>query len=240
MRPFSILLLASLLASTPHALANVVIAGTRVIYQADKKEVTLQLSNVGSQPALVQTWVHGKDDARLPDDSEAPFMVMPPITRIGPGRSQTLRITYTGEPVPEGRESVYWLNVLDIPPRPTDIGAKNYLQVSIRSKIKLFFRPAELQGSPSTAAGQLEWSLSTRAGKTVLKVTNPSLYYVSLSSVELDLGAHLLSAGSGMVAPGQALELPLDGTVRSEQGKATVRYTWINDHGAAIPASKAL
>ncbi|MCP1481997.1 P pilus assembly chaperone PapD [Pseudomonas chlororaphis] len=234
MRPYPFFLLAALLAAPQLAPAAVVIAGTRVVYPMANQEVTLQLRNAGGQPALVQSWIDSEDSARTASDSDAPFVIMPPIARIGPGSSQTLRIVYTGEPVSEVRESVYWLNVLDIPPRPADIGEKNYMQVSIRSKIKLFFRPAGLQGSPDKAPEQLQWSLARRAGKTVLKVSNPSHYHVSLSSVKLSTGAKLLTAGDGMVGPGQELEFPLTSGVAVEPGKSSVQYDWINDYGAAI------
>ncbi|HGJ8975657.1 TPA: molecular chaperone [Pseudomonas aeruginosa] len=242
MRSLSLLLLASLLVLGQPARANVVIAGTRVVYPADKQEVTLQLSNVGEQPALVQAWIDGDENARSPNGSEAPFVIMPPIARIGPGKSQTLRIAYTGEQVPDERESVYWLNVLDVPPRPANIGTKNYMQMSIRSQIKLFFRPANLPGSADTAAGQLEWSLVAHAGKAALKVVNPSRYHVSLSAVELEAGAKPVPAGGGMVGPGQELELelPPDAPPLSPGQNVTVHYVWINDHGAAVPGSKSL
>ncbi|AXR30925.1 hypothetical protein CJT97_28830 [Pseudomonas aeruginosa] len=240
MRSLPFLLLASLLVLGQPARANVVIAGTRVIYPADKQEVTLQLSNVGDQPALVQAWVNDDENASSPSDSDAPFVIMPPIARIGPGKSQTLRIAYTGEQTADERESVYWLNVLDVPPRPADIGTKNYMQISIRSQIKLLFRPANLAGSADAAAGQLEWSLVTRAGKATLKVTNPSRYHVSLSAVELEVGAKPFSAGGGMVGPGQDLELPLDTPPFPPDQNASVRYVWINDYGAAVSGSKRL
>ncbi len=236
MRPYFLFLLAAFMAAPQLASAAVVIAGTRVIYPAAKQEVTVQLRNAGSQPALVQSWIDAEDSARAASESDAPFVIMPPIARIGPGSSQTLRIVYTGEPVPEGRESVYWFNVLDIPPRPADIGARNYMQVSIRSKIKLFLRPAGLGGTPDKAPEQLQWSLSRRAGKAVLKVANPTRYHVSLSSVELSVGVKPLAVGDGMVAPGQELEFPLGSGTAVEPGKASVRYDWINDYGAAIPA----
>lgn len=52
---FTALLLALPLIA-PVAQANVVIAGTRVIYPADQREVTLRLDNRGELPALVQVW----------------------------------------------------------------------------------------------------------------------------------------------------------------------------------------
>lgn len=46
------LALCSMIATASHA--EIVIHGTRVIYPSDAREVTLQLSNNGSKPALVQ------------------------------------------------------------------------------------------------------------------------------------------------------------------------------------------
>ncbi|MBF8792095.1 molecular chaperone [Pseudomonas monteilii] len=240
MRFLFFFLLVSAMVPIDSTWANVVIAGTRVIYQANKQEVTLQLSNVGTEPALVQSWIDKDGDRRAPDYSEAPFVIMPPITRISPGRSQTLRIVYTGEQTPSDRESMYWLNILDIPPRPADIATKNYMQISVRSQIKLFFRPEGLSGSMEKAPKQLNWSLVTHDGKTALKVANPGNYHVSLSSVELEVGTTSLPLGSGTVAPGKYLELPLAAPLPKGTGNATVRYSWVNDYGADISESTSI
>lgn len=67
------LLLAVCLAS-PHLAANVVIANTRVVFPADQSEVTVKLSNVGSTPSLVQSWVDdGRPQAQL-QDLQLPFI----------------------------------------------------------------------------------------------------------------------------------------------------------------------
>ncbi|MDP9033123.1 MAG: fimbria/pilus periplasmic chaperone, partial [Pseudomonadota bacterium] len=38
------------------AMSSVVITGTRVIFPADKKEVTVKINNNGTKPVLVQSW----------------------------------------------------------------------------------------------------------------------------------------------------------------------------------------
>ncbi len=45
----------------PATQAEIVIHGTRVIYPSDAREVTLQVSNNGSKPALVQAWIDEGD-----------------------------------------------------------------------------------------------------------------------------------------------------------------------------------
>ena len=47
--------------AAPAAQAEIVIHGTRVIYPSDAREVTLQVSNNGSKPALVQAWIDEGD-----------------------------------------------------------------------------------------------------------------------------------------------------------------------------------
>ena len=49
----------------PATQAEIVIHGTRVIYPSDAREVTLQVSNNGSKPALVQAWLDEGDSKAL-------------------------------------------------------------------------------------------------------------------------------------------------------------------------------
>ncbi len=72
----------------------------------------------------------------------APFIVLPPIVRIEPGKGQSWRLVFNGSRLPQDRESLFWFNLLDIPPEPKNGKTDNYLQLAIRSRIKLFYRPA--------------------------------------------------------------------------------------------------
>ena len=122
------------------AQASVVIGGTRVIYPGSAREVTVRLNNVGRDPSLVQVWGDRGDASVLADEADAPFVIMPPIFRIEPAGSQALRMTYTREPLPQDKETVFWLNVLDIPPSPPSTGAgdANLMQIAVRTRIKIF------------------------------------------------------------------------------------------------------
>ncbi|WP_251677901.1 fimbria/pilus periplasmic chaperone [Escherichia coli] len=66
------------------------------------------------------------------------LLLPPPINRVDPGKGQTLRVTFTDLPLPTDRESVFWLNVLEIPTRYEPKSNDNYLQVAFRTRIKLF------------------------------------------------------------------------------------------------------
>lgn len=131
------------------AKAGVVITGTRLVYPASQKEVTVKLNNNGARPVLVQSWVDSGDIQSSPTSSKSPFVLSPPVSRIDPSKGQSLRLVFTGAALPTNRESVFWLNVLEIPPKaegPTDL---NMLQMAFRSRIKIFIAPTVCQVIPT-------------------------------------------------------------------------------------------
>ncbi len=109
------MVLALLLSSyLPSADASMVIDGTRIIFPGDKKEIAVRATNMGETPSLTQVWV---DDGRVqnqPEKDAAPFIVLPPIVRIEPGKGQSWRLVFNGSRLPQDRESLFWFNLLDI------------------------------------------------------------------------------------------------------------------------------
>lgn len=209
--------------------ASVVITGTRVIYNAQDSEVTVKLSNVGSNPALVQAWIDKGEKNAAPSSINVPFTVTPPVSRIDPNKSQTLRLLYTGEPLPQDKESVFWLNVLEVPPKPSgDAAGANTMQLAFRSRIKLFFRPQGLAGNAQDAPAKITWRLVQSGSHSVLEATNPTPFHVSFAGLETTSGAK--NVEGGMVAPGQTEQFPLDAPAKS----GVVRYHAISDYGGAI------
>jgi chaperone protein EcpD len=220
--------------------ASVVIAGTRVVYNAKDSEVTLKLSNTGTSPALTQVWLDKGDPKEDPSKLDLPFIMTPALARIDPQKSQTIRISYTGEPLPEDRETLLWFNMLEVPPKPTDAQAGvNYVQLAFRSRLKFFFRPSGLPGSADDAPGKLVWHLATQGGKAALRVTNPTPYHVTIISAQVGSGetAPKFDEG-GMVTPGGETTLPLN--VSSGAGGGKVLFTTLNDFGGPVAHEAAL
>ena len=218
------------------ARATVVIAGTRVVFPAATGEVTVRLSNEGSQPALVEAWIDDGDPASTPDTAKVPFLVTPPLARMNAGKGQSLRIVYAGQPLPKDRESLFWLNVLEIPPK---LAAKqgeeqNTLQFAVRSRLKLFFRPADLAGDPAAAARDITWKVVPDGQGYALEAGNASPYYITFSKAALTAGASTYAAEAGMVAPHATARLPLKQLGSAPGAGAGVDYTVINDFGAGV------
>ena len=224
--------------AAPCAFAAVVLNGTRVVYASSEREVTLKLSNEGNTPALVQAWIDDGDPNSLPEEAKVPFALTPPLFRVDSKKGQSLRIIYTKEPLPKDRESLFWLNVLEVPPlASTSQDSTNSLQVAFRTRVKLFFRPVDLHGDAGHAPAKAKWAFVRKDnGSYVLTATNPTPYYVTYSLVVAKAGSATYSNDKGgMAPPGETVEFDI-GQADSVRGESPqeVEYTTVNDYGAGV------
>lgn len=106
-------------------------------------------------------------------DTRPTFVVTPSFFKVKPNGQQTLRIIMASDHLPKDKESVYWLNLQDIPPALEGSG----IAVALRTKLKLFYRPkALLEGRKGAEEGL---SLQSRPdGRTMLVNTTPYIYAI--------------------------------------------------------------
>ncbi|QXI40292.1 fimbrial biogenesis chaperone [Pseudomonas xantholysinigenes] len=203
--------------------ASISLSATRVVFDGAHKEANVTVRN-GNQEVLVQSWVDAGDSGL----AQVPFAITPPLARVLPKQEQLLRILYEGQGLPSDRESVVWLNVQEIPQASSQA---NTLQLAVRQRIKIFFRPANLPGNALLAPEQLVWRLTQQAGKAQLTVNNPSLYHVSMADIEVKYGKQsVLSADSTMIAPGAQKTFTGPGALANSP--MTLTFKSINDYGA--------
>ncbi|OLF52041.1 molecular chaperone [Pseudomonas chlororaphis] len=221
----ALLVTTTLFASTSNA--GITLDGTRVVFSAPSKEASIIVKNQASTDIMVQSWVEA-DQKSLSDD--VPFAITPPLVRLGGQKQQVLRILYQGQGLPTDKESVFWLAVQEIPQKAKD---ENALQIAIRQRIKLFYRPAGLTEKAADAAKSLQWKLARQGDKTELAVTNPSAFHVSFagSKVTLRSGKGAYTAPAEMLAPGATRMFAVKGAPGSALGAATVEFDSINDYG---------
>ncbi|HEY9134154.1 MAG TPA: fimbria/pilus periplasmic chaperone [Dyella sp.] len=217
------------------ASASVTIAGTRVIFPAQNRETSIRLTNASDVPALVQVWIDRGQAKDKPDTLKVPFTVTPPLARIEPKQGQVLRVIYTGDPLPTDRESIFYFNMLEVPPKlKKSADGGNTLQFAVRTRIKFFYRPDGLKTKPDDAVKQLKWTLVHDGGHVSVKVTNDAPYYVSLGKIEAITAGHAHPAdGNGLVPPFGSAQFPLEGLASSTPlGDITIKAQAINDYGA--------
>lgn len=224
--------------------ASVIIVGTRVVYPADARDVNVRLNNNGELPAMVQAWLDTGVAEAAPETIDVPFRLTPSLFRIDPSKNQSLRLVYAPESaekaLPLNRESLFWLNVLEVPPRPATAKEQNYLQFAVRSRIKLFFRPKDLPGSAATAHESLKWQVKREGNVLRLTATNPTPFHVSFSEVQMVDGDREVGPSlPGMVAPGSSETFVFSNTNVTSM-PSRVKYKSINDYGAQVDGETAL
>ncbi|ALI02907.1 fimbrial chaperone [Pseudomonas sp. FW306-02-F02-AA] len=205
-----------------HASAGISLSATRLVFDGEHKEVSIKVRNNGDD-LLIQSWIDSDSNV-----GSAPFAVTPPLAKILGKQQQLLRVIYEGTGMPADKESVVWLNVQEIPQTST---TKNTLQLAVRQRIKVFFRPAGLTAKAYLAPTQLMWQVAEQNGHAILQVTNPGLYHVSLAELTLKSGVITEQPfDSTMIAPGQHKNFPLEKLNSSHPIK--LDFLSINDYGA--------
>lgn len=235
-------LISGLLVASQPASGRVVLNGTRFIYPAKSKEITVRLTNEGANPVLVQVWVDDGDAKQTPENTQAPFDITPPVFRMDPKKSQVLRVRHSGAELPTDRESLYWLNVLEIPPKPNVKDDENYMQLAFRYRLKLIHRPKGLPGSPDTAAHDLKWTYraSDKPDDIVLQVKNDSPYHISLNSTKISAGDQSIEGPATAIEPHSAAYLTFNGKLPGDPSTWVVDCQVINDWGAFVPTRRSL
>ncbi|MEX3020286.1 fimbria/pilus periplasmic chaperone [Kluyvera sp. STS39-E] len=208
--------------------AAISINGTRVIYPSQKNEVTVNLINKGDAPVLIQNWIDAGDDKISSGKMAMPFLVTPPINRVDPGRGQALRISYLGTPaLPLDKESVFWLNVLEIAAVQQGTDNASHLDIAFRTRIKLFYRPETLKGDANRAPELLQW---TAHNNGAVQVLNPTSYYVSLGVVTYHENGKSHETEGKMIAPGETQKYRFK-NISTTNDIHKLSYTAINDYG---------
>lgn len=234
----------SLAITAPHATAAIVVDGTRVVYPAAKREVTIQIRNPGTTPSLVQAWLDAGDPYAKPGESKVPFVMTPPLFRLDPTKAQSLRLVYLHEPMPQDRESLFWLNVLDIPPRgAVNPDLPNQLELAFKHRMKVFFRPTGLAGSAADAPARLTWRLLAKGGRIVaIQASNPTAYHVSLFQVSATFSGQRVVTKADMVDPFASRTFELPTPLVAPSAPVALDYWFVNDYGGSVKgaASAAL
>ncbi|MFJ2989639.1 molecular chaperone [Collimonas sp. NPDC087041] len=233
------------LATIAPAQAGIVITNTRQIYSAKNREQTVKLTNEDKKlPRLVQVWMDSGNEKLSAEKSDAPFLITPPVFRLEPGKSQALRMVYTNDPLPTDKETVFWLNVLEVPPMIDTGDGDSKLRFAFRIRQKVFFRPEGLSLTSFEAPQKLTWSLVKHNGQSFLEVHNPSPYYVSFQSVAVAMSnkpdAEVNKSDDyDMVAPSGTQQFALKKTITALPVGAEVRFSVVNDYGGFSPLISA-
>ncbi|WP_420804081.1 molecular chaperone [Rahnella bonaserana] len=176
------------------AIAAVNLDRTRIIYNASDKSVSVMLENQSKElPYLAQVWLENAQGEKI----TSPLVALPPMQRIDAGQKSQIRILQLPETagLPKDRESLFYFNVREVPPK-SDMS--NVMQVAIQSRVKLFFRPAELR---KQLKANWQEQLQVSRLSNGLKLTNPTPFYITVGYLGKDNKGNASGFDSVMLAP---------------------------------------
>lgn len=234
MNALSKFLCATLIMSCFSVQASIVLGGTRIIYPANKNEVQIALKNKDLHTRyLVQSWVS------YPDDAKAPFVITPPVYKLQENRQTLLHIIFTGDKntLPKDRESLFVANVKSVSAIAPEMKDKNTLQFAMKTRLKLFWRPAQLAESDAMQA--FENITFRRTGERLI-AKNPTPFYVSFG--ELSVGNTAVPVVDTKATPGALSMMVAPFSEKTfilpKAANGPVIWTAVNDFGAQTSQRK--
>ncbi|MHC9060966.1 fimbrial chaperone [Pantoea sp. y20] len=208
-----VLTIASL--TSVYASAAFTLNATRYIYQEGQRNIAVQVTNNSGDLYGGQVWI----DNSAAEDQGVYFTPAPAFFKAGAGQKQLIRILKISPSLPIEKESLFWLNVQEIPPKGNSEG--NSLAIALNTRVKMIYRPQAIAAGREKAE-----SLLVRDGQTL---KNPTPYYFAITGVKvngkmLQLKKSVISQ-LGMMAPFSEVNMG-----KIPEGKTEVEV--LDDYGA--------
>ncbi len=194
--------------------AAVIMNGSRVI-MTGKPEKTIEFTNTGKTPYLVQVSSEDKDKNDL--------IAIPPIFKINPTSGQTVRLSLAPVNHVNDRETLHYMTFTQYPSVDAAKSDHSKLSVIIKSTVKVIYRPALIEPLNSSVEKQLRF----RTEGNSLIIENQSPHVISLKEVKEDgktLGEKLT------ILPYDHTALNVNHRIKSKQLNAVM----INDYGVEV------
>lgn len=220
-----------------HTHAGILPQNTRVIYESNLASKSFIIANKNIYPILVQTWID--DGEGMPDKSSAPFVVSPAVFKMDTNAIHVLKIIYNGDQIAHDKESVYWLNLYEIPGKTKEQmksidGNKHRIDLAMNTQLKVFYRPKSLKPMDiEQISEKINFFIKEVNGNKVLVCNNPTPYHLSFVNIVLkqkDAVFEIKSKFDQMVEPFSEKIYELDSTPELPYSYQ-VDFTLIDDQG---------
>lgn len=150
------------------AFAALALDATRYIYKGDKQTLSAVVENQSKSDFGAQVWL----DNIVEKDTRPTFIATPSFFKVKGGGKQVFRILKVTDHMPKDKESIYWLNLQEIPPKKKGGG----LVMAIRTKVKMIYRPESLVGGRQGAEKNL--TVSYLPGEQWLENSTPYIFAI--------------------------------------------------------------
>lgn len=213
-----------------HAGAVVNAEKTRVVFSSGSIAESLSLVNSEKEPVVVQVWTDNGDPTVNPDKVHTPIVINPPVFKMTPGEIRNIRLLLVSAgSLPQDRESVYWLNIYQIPPNTeTQHKGEKRVVLPLKIRMKVFVRPEKVGELKESDAQKLQFSVQQSAAGKTLVMKNPTPWHLTISSLKSGQTAF----PNLMLEPfsSQSVDVPEDKVMTHE-----IDFDVINDNGTRWP-----
>lgn len=207
-----------------HAMASGMKLETSVVVvDTGEGEGVMTLKNTDPTPVLLYSSVEN-----LPGDKEESLIVTPPVVRVNPGDSQTVRFMLKTPPkdVEQFKRAIF-------EGIPASDKTADKLQITLRQNVPLIIHPAGLKenAEPWTL---LKWEQN---GPDTLKVTNTGAYVIRMSPAVSVMPQNITgSLPRSYLLPGDTVEIKFAGSLTHAQ---KVQITPANLYGYFVKPYQA-
>jgi len=180
--------------------SSVQMLNTRVIYPGGEKFKTIQFSNPDNIPYIMQVWSDTGTANITSNEDEGPMLSVPSVFRIEPNAGQSIRLFYNGGVLPKDKETIFYLNTYQVPPKNVADG-KNKIALIVKNRNKIFYRPDSITGEVQDVPKKLEFKITKVKDKFVMNVHNPTGYFATLTMAQVECGKNVIKFPVDMIPP---------------------------------------
>ncbi|MBA1205198.1 molecular chaperone [Pseudomonas capeferrum] len=217
--------LLALVCTLNSAHAALTISTTRIVYDSAQRSASVVIANPSQRPFAAQTWINTQADDTT---TAVPFITAPALFRLSAGKDQTVQISGLPNDLPQDRESLFFFNLQEVPQASN--GPSNVLNIALRTRIKLFYRPTQIQGDPVRSLKELYLAITRQEGRPHLSIRNPTPYHYTFSRLDIVNGSQQKAIpATDMLAPLSERSYALPAGIDGSNLQAIV--TVINDYG---------
>lgn len=228
-RLFKTFIAGSVILSASSVDAAIALDRTRAIFPGDQKSISLTITNENKEkPYLAQAWLENARGEKI----NTPLTVIPPLQRVDGGKKSVIRLNdVAASSLPQDRESVFWFNVREVPPKSEKA---NVLQVALQTRIKVFYRPASIVPDKFTRWDDQLVLHRTSGG---YRIENPTPYYITVISVkggpkepvDKNFKAVMIEPKSSVTVQSKTFTSPYVTTINDFGGKPQLPYRCSGD-----------
>lgn len=199
--------------------AAVTLDRTRIIFDGNQPSINITIRNDNPElPYLAQSWLENSLEQKL---ETGPIIATPPIQRMEPKSTSLVRLSTAPDvkKLPQDRESLFYYNLREIPPKSSEAGV---LQIALQSRVKLFYRPESI-----VAQSKTDWTkdITLTATPSGYTLNNPTPFYLTV----IGLGNNQKQSEESDF---DAIMIPPKSNQDIKSSKFSTPYlTYINDYG---------